>query len=116
MKKRVTMSDNEVADEGEELDVALEQLKREEQNESRFQEQRVSSELEKAKSVRIQKKVFDQFLHQRILMQKLITGANRLPSEPKVLQQFCKKSTKIDSGLKRCRRELKAYLKDVTKV
>jgi hypothetical protein len=48
-------------------------LKKDEEQESKYQQERVSSEIEKAKSIRVQKRVFDQFLHQRILMQKLIT-------------------------------------------
>jgi hypothetical protein len=51
------------------------------------QRERASTEVEKGKSVRVQKKIFDQFLHQRILMQKLLTGANRLP-KGEVLKGF----------------------------
>jgi hypothetical protein len=51
----------------------LKMLKKDEEQESKYQQERVSSEIEKAKSIRVQKRVFDQFLHQRILMQKLIT-------------------------------------------
>jgi hypothetical protein len=65
--------------------------------------------------VRIQKKIFDQFLHQRILMQKLLLGANCLP-RVETLRLFTKHSPKIDSHLKKCRRDLKAYIKDTTKV
>ena len=95
-------------EEEEELEQALKQLKAEEQDDSQFNAARVSSEVEKGKSVRIQKKVFDQFLHQRILMQKLLLGANRLPHGP-VLAAY------TATGLGSCRRELKSYIKDVTR-
>lgn len=49
-------------------------------------------------------------------MQKLLTGVNRLPSKPEVLRGFFKQSAKIESGVKRCRREVKRYVKDVTRV
>ena len=78
-------------------------------------QERAATEVEKGKSVRIQKKIFDQFLHQRILMQKVLTGVNRLPSKQSVLQGFQKQSAKIDTGIKRCRREVKQYIKDVTR-
>lgn len=63
----------------------------------------------------MQKKVFDQFLHQRILMQKLVTGANRLPSGG-VIKAFAKRSEKIDAGLKSSKREIKSYIKDLTRI
>jgi Apoptosis antagonizing transcription factor len=49
-------------------------------------------------------------------MQKLLTVANRLPSSAQILKLFSKKSSKIESGLRRCRRETKTYLKDLAKV
>jgi ribosomal protein S21 len=68
-KKKHQSSDNEGEDDnGEDIDKALKQLKQDEEQESKFQQERVSSEIEKAKSIRVQKKIFDQFLHQRILM------------------------------------------------
>lgn len=67
-------------EDGDDLDRALKQLKEDEKNESEFYQTRVSSEVEKGKSVRVQKKVFDQLLHQRILMQKLLQAANRVPA------------------------------------
>jgi protein AATF/BFR2 len=104
-------------DEDEEggLDAALRRLKEEEAEAQDVQRERASTEVEKGKSVRVQKKVFDQFLHQRILMQKLVTSANRLPTGP-VLKAFSQRSTKIDTSLKKCRREVKAYIKDTIKV
>jgi hypothetical protein len=83
--------------------------------ESKYQEERVSSEIEKAKSIRVQKKIFDQFLHQRILMQRLVTGANRMPSNG-VIKAFAKKSEKVDAGLKNSKREIKSYIKDLTRI
>lgn len=59
--------------------MALKQLKEEENHENEYNKVRITSEVEKGKSVRVQKKILDQFLHQRILMQKLLTNANRLP-------------------------------------
>lgn len=81
--------------EEEDLDLALKQLKDEEKDETNFIQQRVTSEVEKGKSVRIQKKVFDQFLHQRILMQKLLQTANRLPSNPALIKAYCSHNPKI---------------------
>ena len=91
-KNRLQSSDNDDDDDnGEDIDKALKQLKQDEVQESKYQEERVSSEIEKAKSIRVQKKIFDQFLHQRILMQRLVTGANRMPSNG-VIKAFAKKS------------------------
>ena len=73
----------------------MKQLKDEEKDETNFIQQRVTSEVEKGKSVRIQKKVFDQFLHQRILMQKLLQTANRLPSNPELIKAYCSHNPKI---------------------
>lgn len=48
-------------------------------------------------------------------MQRLITGANRLPSSA-VIKSFAKKSEKIDAGLKNSKREIKSYVKDLTRI
>ena len=113
-KKRLQSSDDD-EDNGEDIDKALKQLKQDEVQESKYQEERVSSEIEKAKSIRVQKKIFDQFLHQRILMQRLVTGANRMPSNG-VIKAFAKKSEKVDAGLKNSKREIKSYIKDLTRI
>ena len=113
-KKRLQSSDDD-DDNGEDIDKALKQLKQDEVQESKYQEERVSSEIEKAKSIRVQKKIFDQFLHQRILMQRLVTGANRMPSNG-VIKAFAKKSEKVDAGLKNSKREIKSYIKDLTRI
>ena len=84
-KEAVSEDDNEDEEGG--LDAALRRLKEEEAEAQDVQRERASTEVEKGKSVRVQKKVFDQFLHQRILMQKLVTSANRLPTGP-VLKAF----------------------------
>jgi hypothetical protein len=81
---------------------------------SKFYESRASSEVEKGKSVRVQKKVFDQLLHQRILMQKLLQSANRLPQSAGTLRGFSQSCPRVKSGLEASRRELKAYIKDLT--
>lgn len=48
-------------------------------------------------------------------MQKLATGANRLPKSG-VIKAFAKKSEKIDAGLKNSKREIKSYIKDLTRI
>jgi hypothetical protein len=48
-------------------------------------------------------------------MQKLVTNANRLPAGP-VLKAFSLRSTKIEGSLKKCRRDVKTYIKDTIKV
>ena len=90
---------------GDELDAALRQLKAEEREEAAYVQERVVSEVDKGKAVRLQKRLFDQFLHQRILMQKLLTTANRLPAN---LDAF----TKVKPSVVSARRDLKAYVKD----
>lgn len=102
-------------EDGDDLDRALKQLKEDEKNESEFYQTRVSSEVEKGKSVRVQKKVFDQLLHQRILMQKLLQTANRVPAAAS-LSKFSYLSAKVGEGLTRSRRELKTYLKSMTEL
>jgi hypothetical protein len=48
-------------------------------------------------------------------MQKMLTGANRLPRSG-VIKGFAKKSEKIDAGLKNSKREIKSYVKDLTRI
>jgi hypothetical protein len=48
-------------------------------------------------------------------MQKLVTNANRIPAGP-VLKAFSMRSSKIEGSLKKCRRDVKAYIKDTIKV
>ena len=48
-------------------------------------------------------------------MQKLITQANRLPAG-KVIKAFAKKSEKIEVGLKNSKREIKSFVKDLTRI
>jgi hypothetical protein len=48
-------------------------------------------------------------------MQKMLTGANRLPKSA-IIKGFAKKSEKIDVGLKNNKREIKSYVKDLTRI
>lgn len=100
----------------DDLDVALNQLKQEEKEESKFIQKRLSSEVQKAKSVRTQKKLFDNFLHQRILMQKLLQHANKLPSSKEILDKFVARSPASEMNLLSCKRNLKGYLKQQVKL
>ena len=60
MSKEENDQQSDIEDEGEdEIDIALKQLKKEEQSQTKYQETRISSEVEKGKSVRIQKKLYD---------------------------------------------------------
>ena len=100
-----------VANEGdEEVELALEQLKREEIEESKYTQKRFSSDVQKAKSVKTQKKVFDIFLHQRILLQKVLSQSNKLPSEAN-FQSFISQRQEMTNPVKACKRNVKAYLK-----
>jgi hypothetical protein len=65
---------------------ALKLLKQEEKKQAGQGEQRIMSEVEKAKSVRNQKKLNDLLFEQRILMQKMVSGARRLPQGGMVSQ------------------------------
>lgn len=98
-------SEEEPSEGGDDLDAALRQLKAEEKEEAAYVQERVVSEVDKGRAVRVQKRLFDQFLHQRILMQKLLSTANRLPAN---LDAF----TKVKSSVTAARRDVKAYLKD----
>lgn len=104
----------EEEEDGDDIDKALKQLKEEEQNESKYYQSRLSSEVEKGKSVRVQRKVFDQLLHQRILMQKLLQAANRMPQSATTVRAFTQGSQRVKDGIEKCRREVKSYLKEVT--
>lgn len=75
----------------------------------------MSSELQKAKSVQTQKKLFDQFLHQRILMQKMLQYANKLPAK-EVLDKFTQQSKNLELNMLAGRRGLKKHLKDLVKL
>ena len=48
-------------------------------------------------------------------MQRLVTGANRMPTSG-VIKAFAQKSDKIDAGLKNSKREIKSYIKDLTRI
>lgn len=60
-----------------------------------------------------QKKVFDTMLHQRILMQKLVTSASRLPTDP-LLAAFANASATLNLSLQTSKRELKKRIKDLS--
>ena len=68
-----------IDEEDEDIDMALKQLKAEEANEGEVVKERQVSDIEKGQAVGVQKKVYDNFLHQRILMQKMLSGSNKLP-------------------------------------
>lgn len=65
-----------------EIDAALDQIEAEKTKENVALEKRHFEEIQKANAVVTQKKVFDTMLHQRILMQKLLTTSSRLPTGP----------------------------------
>jgi hypothetical protein len=47
-------------------------------------------------------------------MQKLLQSANRLPQSAGTLRGFSQSCPRVKSGLEASRRELKAYIKDLT--
>ena len=51
-------------------------------------------------------------LHQRILMQKMLTNAHKLPSNPN-LKAFEDASANIHSGLQTSKRALKKHIKEL---
>lgn len=59
-----------------------------------------------------QKKVFDTILHQRILMQKLVNNAGKLPSNP-LLAAFSNASATLNLSLQTSKRELKKRIKEL---
>eukprot|EP00347_Sterkiella_histriomuscorum_P006693 403351797 len=97
------------------LDMALNQLKQEEKEDSKYIQKRMSSDIQKAKSVKTQKKIFDQFLHQRILMQKLLQHGNMLPTAD-MLELFVKHSKSTEINALSCKRNIKRHLKDQIKL
>jgi len=56
--------------------------------------------------------VFDTILHQRILMQKLLTSAARLPQQP-LLSAFTDASASLNLSLQTSKRELKKRIKEL---
>jgi len=102
-------------EEVDDIDMALNQLKQEEKEESHFIQKRLSSDFQKAKSVQTQKKIFDLFLHQRILMQGLLQKANKMPTHL-IIDQFRSRSKTIDHNIIECKKGLKKHLKDLVKL
>ena len=70
-----------------EIDAVLDKIEADKGLDKQQEEKRHFHDFQKASAVVTQKKVFDTMLHQRILMQKLLTTASRLPSNPN-LQAF----------------------------
>lgn len=48
----------------------------------------MSTDIQKAKSVTVQKKIMDQFLQQRILIQKPLTFISQFPQEAEVIEKM----------------------------
>lgn len=51
-------------------------------------------------------------LHQRILMQKCVVSARKLP-DASLVDKFTDHSAKISTNVLACRRNLKAHIKDL---
>lgn len=68
--------DEEVDDEDDDINQVLNKIKKEEKEHEgktdQAQKGKAVSDIQKANSVQVQKKIFDQQLHHRILMQKVL--------------------------------------------
>ena len=96
----------------DDIDAALDIVIENKTEESKKVQTRQVSDLEKAEAVQTQKKVYNTTLQQRILMQKLLIAANKMPTRDQH-KQFIKGNTKLKSLSIDCRRGLKRHLKDL---
>lgn len=69
----------------------------------------------RGKAVQIQSKVLDLMLHQRILIQKCVNTAKRLP-DSSLIDKFTDHSAKLSTNVLACRRNLKAHIKDLQSI
>ena len=76
----------EEIEQDEDLELALTQLKVND-DQKELTQRLMASDIEKGNAVKVQKKVFEQMLHQRILMQKMMRFTNRMPVG-EILERF----------------------------
>lgn len=95
-----------------EIDAVLDKIEADKGLDKQQEEKRHFHDFQKASAVVTQKKVFDTMLHQRILMQKLLTTASRLPSNPN-LQAFENRSANIQASLQTSKRAMKKHIKEL---
>ena len=104
--------------EEEEMDKVIERLRKEEKdgrsgaakdekNESGL------SDAKKAKSVKIQKKIYDQMLQQRILLQRPMEISQRFPQSKEYLNMLESEGKEIGKLLNKNRRQLKQHIKEL---
>jgi hypothetical protein len=54
-------------------------------------------------------------LHQRILMQKMVQGAKKLP-DASLLEKFGEHSAQLSTNMSSCRRNLKSHIKELQSI
>lgn len=72
------------------------------------------SELEKAKAVRTQKKICDQFLQQRILLQKPFSLLARFPQDESFIKAI--DDSIVKTLINKNKRSIKTHMKNLTKL
>ena len=92
-KKLDQLNTTKEKNEEKQLDEILDKLHSNVHEENAEDEKQLSTDIQKAKSVRMQKKICDQFLHQRILLQKPMTFLTKFPQSEELIQ-------KMDSSFK----------------
>ena len=104
--------------EEEEMDKVIERLRKEEKDGrsgAAKDEKNVSglSDAKKAKSVKIQKKIYDQMLQQRILLQRPMEISQRFPQSKEYLNMLESEGKEIGKLLNKNRRQLKQHIKEL---
>lgn len=99
--------------EEEQLDEILDKLHTNADKENAEDEKQLSTDIQKAKSVRMQKKICDQFLHQRILLQKPMTFLTKFPQNEEVIKSM---DSSFKSKLKHSKRSTKQHIKNLQSI
>lgn len=99
--------------EEEELDDILKKIKKDDAEQAKEGDADKTQDVTKAKSVKMQKKIFDQLLHQRILLQKPMTYSQRFPQNEAYLELLKQKDVEIAEKLTENKRQLKKHIKDL---
>ena len=100
------MKGQDELNEDEEIDAALDQLKAK----STVAPSEKQSDTEKSQAVVTQKKILDAMLHQRILLQKALQSANKMPQN-RLMAKFTAHNTKSAQKQLSAKRDLKRHLK-----
>lgn len=112
-KKLDQLNTTKEKNEEKQLDEILDKLHSNVHEENAEDEKQLSTDIQKAKSVRMQKKICDQFLHQRILLQKPMTFLTKFPQSEELIQKM---DSSFKSKLTHSKRQTKQHIKNLQSI